>query len=389
MTAQNLETAVVRGGASATNKWLYHRVRFAVGDPAAMIDLPKRNGRAESIFIVRDIEMERARRHARASRVAAPSEFAPAGGLSGDREVATAQAAAECLRRAGVKRVVGDRSLPLVFASEIERVGIAVECDADLGVLERRAKDDEEIAHLREAQRVTEDAVRLACEMVARSMAGRDGALAAGGAPLTSERVRGAIDVFLAEAGYDNPRAIVAGGRIGADCHDDGSGLLRTGEPVIIDVFPRNKRTFYNGDCTRTVVHGAIPPRVASMHAAVVAAKAKAIAAVRAGATGAAVHAATSSAIRAHGFEMGTPPAGAPDDWCGMVHGTGHGVGLDVHEPPLLDSAGGPLVAGDVLTIEPGLYSKAIGGVRVEDMVVVTKSGCENLDRLPEGLDWS
>jgi Xaa-Pro aminopeptidase len=71
-----------------------------------------------------------------------------------------------------------------------------------------------------------------------------------------------------------------------------------------------------------------------------------------------------------------------------MVHGTGHGVGLDVHEPPLLDFGGPKLVVGDALTIEPGLYCKAIGGVRVEDMVIVTADGCENLNTLPEGLEW-
>jgi Xaa-Pro aminopeptidase len=72
-----------------------------------------------------------------------------------------------------------------------------------------------------------------------------------------------------------------------------------------------------------------------------------------------------------------------------MVHGTGHGIGLEVHEPPLLDRKGPVLVAGDALTVEPGLYCKAIGGVRVEDMVIVTQNGCENLNRLPTGLEWA
>ena len=85
---------------------------------------------------------------------------------------------------------------------------------------------------------------------------------------------------------------------------------------------------------------------------------------------------------------MGLPPADAGDDYLGMVHGTGHGVGLEVHEPPLLDKGGPELVVGDILTIEPGLYSKTIGGVRVEDMVVVTETGCDNFNKLPEHLDW-
>ncbi len=92
--------------------------------------------------------------------------------------------------------------------------------------------------------------------------------------------------------------------------------------------------------------------------------------------------------IRKHSFGMGLPTEDVPASYCAMTHGTGHGVGLDVHEPPLLDMGGPELTIGDVLTVEPGLYSRAIGGVRLEDMVVVTPSGCENLNRLPEALSW-
>jgi Xaa-Pro aminopeptidase len=124
------------------------------------------------------------------------------------------------------------------------------------------------------------------------------------------------------------------------------------------------------------------------MHAAVVKAKADAIAAVRPGVTGEAVHAATAKAITGAGYAMGLPPADAPPTHIAMTHGTGHGIGLEVHEPPLLAEKGPALVVGDAITVEPGLYCPAIGGVRVEDMVVVTANGCDNLNRLPEGLDW-
>jgi Xaa-Pro aminopeptidase len=125
------------------------------------------------------------------------------------------------------------------------------------------------------------------------------------------------------------------------------------------------------------------------MHAAVAQAKAAATASVRAGVTGQSVHEATSKSIVASGFHMGFPPAGADDDFASMTHGTGHGLGLEVHEPPLLAHGGPELLVGDVVTIEPGLYCKSIGGVRLEDMVVVTDDGCLNLNSLPEGLDWA
>ena len=142
--------------------------------------------------------------------------------LSGDRETATAQAAAECLRREGVKRVVGDRTLPLIFAHEFQPAGIAVECDTRLGRPDRRRKDAQEIQWLREAQQATEEAMRRPASWSPGPRPARDGVLLGDGRPLTSERLRAAIDGCLLERGYTNPPSIIAGGPQGADCHDLG-----------------------------------------------------------------------------------------------------------------------------------------------------------------------
>src|SRR5690606_23802795 len=230
-------------------------------------------------------------------------------------------------------------------------------------VAARRAKDDQEIAHLRAAQALTEDAIRMVCETIARAKADADGVLHHDGAPLTSERVRTMIDVFCLERGAATTHgSIVAGGPIGADCHHRGEGPLRTGQPVIVDIFPMVKATHYHGDCTRTVVHGKVPPAVAAMHAAVIEAKRAAEETVRAGVTGEQVHLAAIGAIERHGYASGLPAPDADPSSTSMVHGTGHGIGLEVHGPPLLDRKGPVLVAGDALTVEPGLYCKAIGG---------------------------
>ncbi len=380
--------AILMAGIPAANAALYHRLRFLVGDPTALIERVTEQGRRERILILRDIEMSRARRHARVDHVACPADFTPPEGLSGDRETATAQAAAECLRRCGVRHVVADRSLPLIFAEMLRRQGMTWVCDLELGVLDRRAKDEQELQWLREAQRETEGAMRMACELIANASADAGGVLQVDGATLTAERVRAAIDHWLLDRGYTNPPSIVACGPPGADCHDLGSGPIRTGQPVMVDIFPRNQTTRYNGDCTRTVVHGEVPAPLVQMHTAVLAAKRAAESAARAGATGDAVHQATRAAIVAHGYQMGLPPEDAPPSTCAMTHGTGHGIGLDVHEPPLLDDRGPELVAGDVLTIEPGLYCRELGGVRVEDMVIVRGDDCENLNSLPVGLSW-
>jgi Xaa-Pro aminopeptidase len=371
-------------GVPSTNKSLYHAIRFNVGDPAALIVTLQGEG-THRLLILRDIEMDRAKKTAMAHQVNCPADFPPAEGLSGDRETATAQATAQAVLSAGCNRVIADRSLPFIFVAEMIRAGLSIEHDPDLGVKDRRAKDEQEIQLLREAQEMTEAAIERACQIIANATAGKGGVLHHDGQPLDAERVRFAIDAYLLARGYVNPHSIVAAGSQGADCHNLGEGLIHTGQPVIVDVFPQNRETKYNGDCTRTVVHGDIPDEINNMHKAVLAAKAAATKATKPGATGQDVHLATTQAMQQHGYAMGFPTDEHPTT---MPHGTGHGIGLDVHEPPLLDLKGPELILGDALTIEPGLYNPTLGGVRVEDMVIVTETGCENLNILQQGLDW-
>ena len=340
------------------------------------------------MFIVRDIEMQRACRDARADRISCPADHTPAAGLSGDRETATAQATAENLVRQNVSSIQTDRTLPYIFAHHIRLAGIEIEYDADLGVLERRQKDTEEAAWLQASQATTEKAMRMACELIANADVNEQQQLVHDGEVLTSERVRSAIDIFLLERDYFNPKSIVACGRIGADCHDYGSGPLYTEQPVIVDIFPQNRNTLYYGDCTRTVVHGNISDDLVRMHTAVCEANAAGCATARPGVTGEDVHKATIQVILENGYQTGLPTDDDPETYCSMTHGTGHAVGLEVHEPPLLDFGGPELLVGDCLTIEPGLYCRAIGGVRVEDMIILTEDGNINLNKLYTGLDW-
>ena len=263
--AASMPSARLIAGIPATNKSLFHAVRFNVGDPAACIDFLREGGRPHRVFICRDIEMGRARQHAHADAVACPRDFEPHGGLSGDRETATAQAVAECLRRQRVTSVEADRTLPLIYAEHLRLAGIAVEYDPQLGVLSRRSKDSQEVEWLRAAQKATEDAMRMACETVARAAPDRRGVLMHEGEPLTSERLRFLIDVHLLKSGFQGRPAIVACGPQGADCHEHGHGDLRTGQPVIVDIFPLCQETLYNGDCTRTVVNGEPHPEVRRM----------------------------------------------------------------------------------------------------------------------------
>ena len=401
-----MKKAYLTAGIPNISMTLYWKMRFLVGDPAAILEFdetiafpeakPTENPDVVSapgkttLLILRDIENERARAKAKADLVACPADFAPEGGLSGDREVATAQSVAEAFRRAGVTHVVSDRSLPLIYVHELKNAGIECDCDVDRGVVERRSKDASELAFIHEAQLATEEAIRKACVRIATATPDEQGRLiATDGVMLTSENMRSFIDKTLLDAGYTNPPSIVAGKKDGGDCHNYGSGPLYTGELIIIDVFPMNNASLYNGDCTRTVVNGQIAPIYQKMLDAVRAAKAAATATIRAGVDGETVHRATIKALEEHGFGYAAPGDMEAETEIRLTHGTGHGLGLSIHEPPLTDFKGPKLVVGDVVSVEPGLYSKKYGGIRVEDIVAVTEDGCVNLGSpLPEKLDW-
>lgn len=378
-------TATLIAGIPAENRALFHRVRFEVGDPAAWLSLDLA-GEKKTQFIVRDIEVDRATKNIAVDAVSAPADFTPEGGLSGDRATATAQAVAECLKQNGVTKVTADRTLSLIFSWHIQQAGIELDYSPELGVLERRSKSAEEIEWLREAQSVTEEAMAMTMELIASATPNAAGQLIAAGNILTSEIVRGGISAYLSSRGYTSPAgSIVATRPHSADCHSRGSGPLSTGQPIIVDIFPQNDKTKYCGDCTRSIVHGDPSDEVVKMHTAVVAAITDAIAVCIPGNTADQVHGTTKATLAEHGYEF---KRGQMSDLPVMPHGTGHGVGLEVHEPILLDDNGGTLLVGEALTVEPGLYSRQYGGVRVEDMVVTTDGAPINLNKLPYGLSW-
>lgn len=369
-------------GIPLKNPSLYRRVRVALGDPAAWIESP-----SGDVALVRDIEMDRVREHSAATRVVCPADYEPSDKLDPDRETATAQAVAEFCRRESIKTARVDRTLPYVFAWHLGRAGVELVYDPDLGVVDRRQKTEQEIELQSQAQGVTEDVMQMICETIAGCQVAADGTLMLDGATLTSERTRAMAAAAFLQRDYSMSHgAIVATAPEVADCHHAGTGPLRTGVPIVVDLFPMNNESRYWGDCTRTVVHGQPSDMVEKMHDAVVRAAAAAIEVLRVGQTADAVHRASDAALTAAGFALSR---GTVSDAPTIQHGTGHGIGLDVHEPILLDFGGGPLLEREVFTVEPGLYGRNDGGVRVEDMLVVRDGEAQNLNRLHGGLDWS
>ncbi len=378
------------GGVPDSNMTLFHRVRFATGDPAAVVLwLDDLEIVTKSVFIVRDIEVDRARQSLLKWEVYAPKDLCPTSELSADRDIATAQAAAALIGSESITKIWIDRSTPAIYQHVLQTAGLTVHCDPNLVQDARRQKTTDELAALRDAQRITELVMRQACEMIAGATIGDDGVLISGNAALTSERIQRLIDVWLIEHDCVDSTSIVAGGPQAADCHHRGQGFLRTGEPIIVDIFPRSKTSRYFGDCTRTVVHGDAPESIRMMHQTVVAAKQAAVDVTRNGVTGDSINAATLAVIKSAGYGSGPFNASDSDEVIKMVHGTGHGVGLSLHEAPLLVDGGPAMLVNDVVTIEPGLYSRLLGGVRVEDMYIVKADHCERINTLHEGLEWN
>lgn len=376
-----LVEAIAFAGIAERNPSLYRRLRVALGDPAAWFQI----GDAK-VAIVRDIERERVGQYALADRVHCPADFAPPEGLDADRETAVAQALAQAIKSSGATHTRVDRTFPMIYAHFLTEAGVQVRYDAELGVRDRRVKSDEEIEWLAKAQSVTEAVMEELCGTIARSRAASDGVLHDNDFPLTSERVRTMAHEAFIQRGFSMSHgAIVATIPQVADCHHSGVGPLKTEQAIIIDLFPRDDTTRYWGDCTRTVVHGHPNDQVIKMHTAVRDAKHAATEKLVAGQTGDAVHRAAVERLIAMGFASSR---GEITEEASIQHGTGHGIGLELHEPILLDEGGSELLAGEVFTVEPGLYGRKVGGVRVEDMLVVGPGPPRNLNRLHEGLDW-
>ncbi|MFC7135236.1 MULTISPECIES: M24 family metallopeptidase [Salinibaculum] len=335
------------------------------------------------LLFVRSLEYGRAVQESRAATVERFVDFDHQAKVEeyGQREAADRVLAA-FLDSHGVQSVAVPPKFPLQTADGLREQDVAVEVDDDSTVTGIRAtKTDEEVDHVRAAQRANEAAMARAEELVDGATVDDDGHLRHDGEVLTSERVKEEIEVTLLRHGCALDETIVACGADAADPHDRGSGPLSAGEAIIVDIFPRDKASKYHADMTRTFCHGEPSETIREWYDLTAEAKEAALDALEPGVTGETVH-----DVVCDVYEDAGQPTLRSDERTetGFIHSTGHGVGLDVHELPGLGPGGGELRPGHVVTIEPGLYDPEVGGVRIEDIVVVTEDGYENLTDYPE-----
>ncbi|MDR4480755.1 MAG: Xaa-Pro peptidase family protein [Nitrospira sp.] len=360
--------------ASETDSNLYYATRFIAPDPFVYLEV-----KGERLMVMSDLEVDRARHQATVDRVLSYSDLERRARSQGVKDPGTIDVIHLLLQDAGLTEILVPPSFPFLHASRLQELGYRLRTKREPFYEQRVIKSVDEVRHIESAQRATETAVAAAHQSLRRAEI-RDHVLWLDGEVLTSERVKKLINVALMECDCVAQHTIVAGGEQACDPHDEGSGPLPAHRSIIFDVFPRSADTRYFADMSRTVVRGRPSPELTRLYHAVKDAQEEAITKIRDGADGAAIHQGICERFEKAGYLTGVVNGRMQ----GYFHGTGHGVGLDIHEAPRISRTGSLLQEGHVVTVEPGLYYPGLGAVRIEDMVLVTKDGCRNLTNYPK-----
>ena len=357
----------------------------------------------KSSVVMSNLEIDRARHEARVDEVISMSEILKPVEKRLGRRPKFADLIAAIFRKRRIRAARVSANFPLAHAEQLRQHGIRVWTDDKPFFPQREIKRPEEVRAIERALRTTEAGLTAGIETIRAARIGKDGRLMLGGSPLTSERVRAEINIAMIRLGGIGSHTIVAGGDQACEPHDGGNGPLRANQAIILDVFPRDEGTGYHGDMTRTVVRGKASEALQRQFEAVRDAQRAAIKTIRAGMDGRTVHRTVQRIFDERGFHTGivahaeskagsagrtksirNPKSGRQQ---GFFHGTGHGLGLEIHEAPRMGNIPCRLRAGHVITVEPGLYYPGVGGVRIEDVVLVTMNGCRLLSKFPVALE--
>ena len=361
---------------SDTDADMLYATRIFIGDPFIFLQQ-----KGKRILVLSDLEIDRAKKNAKADEFVMFNQLEREVQGKAKKAPPYEKVLAHFLTKRGVKRALVPANFPLGFANEIKRNGIALETSNGLFWPAREKKTTEEIRLLERALRMTETGMKRGMEILKASKPGTGKKLKWSGKTLTSEILRAEIDSAILRAGGVPTNTIVAGGDQACDPHERGFGPLRANSLIILDIFPRDGKTGYWGDMTRTVVRGRASEQQRKLWEAVKAGQRLALKRIKAGVDGVSIHQAITELFERRGF----PTEVRNGRRVGFFHGTGHGLGLEIHEYPRLQKV--VLKAGQCLTVEPGLYYPGIGGARIEDVVIVEKTGCRILSRFPKQLE--
>ncbi len=362
---------------SEDNADIYYRTRFFVPDPVIYTE---HNGKKQ--LVLSDLEIDRGRKEADVDQVLSLSGYQRRLQAEKRKRIRLVDVADLVLKDMKVKKVTVPGMFPLRYADELRKRGYAIICDeSDPFFVERLRKTPDEVGLIKDALRKTARAMDLAIKVIASSEI-RKNKLYRDGQVLTSERIKGEVNAELSRMGFIASHTIISCGIHSSMPHHTGEGPIYADKPVIIDIFPRSQKTGYFGDMTRTVIRGEPSERLVKMYNTVLGGQKLAIGMIRDGVRVRDVHSAVVEYFVSSGFETGN----IKGKMQGFIHSTGHGLGLEIHEPPRIGLGDEVLKEGNVVTVEPGLYYERTGGVRIEDVVVVEKDGCSNLTKYPKRL---
>jgi Xaa-Pro aminopeptidase len=354
--------------ASSRDADMRYMTRFTTSDPFVFFKKPGERG----VIIVSQMETGRASREATAAVITRTQAGLP-DILKTEKD--PYRATAKMIAGQIGKKILVPPDFPIALANSLNEYCTVL---VDRGTIRsmRAKKSKKEILLMKNVQKVTGNAMGVAVSLIKRSSV-KKGILYIDNKPLTAEFVKFSMHSLLLQYGCTAIDTIVSCGEETSIPHITGTGPLKSDEPIVIDLFPVEERSGYYADMTRTVVKGEPSHEIREMYTALKEAKKLGIAKVKTGVSGADIHQAVVDFFKDTGYESNSR---------GFIHNLGHGVGLQVHELPTVGPAGGTLVSGNVITIEPGLYYPGIGGVRLEDIGVVKKSGFENFTEFPEEL---
>jgi Xaa-Pro aminopeptidase len=288
------------------------------------------------------------------------------------------------LRQKRISTVAVPANFPLSIADELRKLNIRVNCRKGAFFPERARKSAEEVKRISGALMMAEVGLAEGIQALKNAKVGRNRRLIYRNNPLTSEKLRAIVDTAILQSGGVANHTIVAGGEQACDPHECGHGVLRANEPIVIDVFPRSQKTGYFGDITRTVVKGRASEPARKLYDTVQRGQESAFELLRHGAGAAEIQAKVQEFFAKEGYKTGR----SNGRMHGFFHGTGHGVGMQIHESPRIGpNSEDTLLSGHVVTIEPGLYYPGLGGVRLEDMALVTGNGPRNLTKFEKVLE--
>ena len=340
--------------------------------------------RGRNYIVVSDLEIDRARRQARHCCVLSLSLYQNKLRGEGIKRPGIVEVLIEILRERRIRSVVVPHSFPCGLAASLQKRRITVRPRTGNCFPQREQKTAIEVKKISAALLMAEVGMAEAIQVLHVAKVGQGGRLMYRDAPLTSEKLRAVIDTAIIQANGLASHTIVAGGKQGCDPHEPGYGPLRANEPIILDIFPRSESTGYFGDITRTVVRGHASEAIRKLYHTVLEGQKLAFNQVRPGVETAEVHRTVQEFFEREGYKTGKHHGRMQ----GFFHGTGHGLGLEIHETPRLGpNSAGVLKAGQVVTVEPGLYYPELGGVRLEDVALVTSSRPRNLTRFDKTLE--